>query len=232
MMRPPRILALVCLSLGLVPFVPPAAARTAPQGLRAAVEAAVAEAVGDGDVSVRDVAVSDPRPLGGWTVAAVRLLPGERPTGRVTLQATLRRGARTRPVFVLATVAVRVPVWVVQRSLGPGAPLTADVLAVERRPLDRLPVRAIRATAALTGRVAARRLRRGEVLTEAAVTTPRLVRRGDPVQVVVRAGAVSVRSAGTALQTGRLGERVRVRLPSRRVLTGAVRGAGIVEVIP
>lgn len=60
---------------------------------------------------------------------------------------------------------------------------------------------------------------------------PRWVRRGDPVQLIGRAGSIEVRAEGRALGDGLAGGRVRVEnLRSQRVVEGTVSAPGQVEV--
>ncbi|MFT7625012.1 MAG: flagella basal body P-ring formation protein FlgA [Myxococcota bacterium] len=165
------------------------------------------------------------------SVISVEILPGERPYGRVTTRAVLglRAGGEKR-VFVMAEVEVMVPVWVVQRRIRRGAPIGELTLDSELRSLQGLPNGALRTSDALLGRVAARMLRKGSVLTRAATTTPELIRRGDAVTVTSRVGAVLIRTRGQSMGAGRSGERVNVRLQSRRVVAGYVSGPGEVVI--
>jgi flagellar basal body P-ring formation protein FlgA len=164
----------------------------------------------------------------------VDLLPGERPYGKVTARAELvSANGTTSTVFVLADVDVRIPVWVAKRRIGSGAPLNGLVVASEYRSLAGLSASVIRASAPLTGRIAARTLTPGTILTHAATTTPRLVRRGNPVNIQVRIGNVLIRAQGRALAAGRLGDLIRVRLEGRRqVLNARVEGPNKVSVQP
>lgn len=121
-------------------------------------------------------------------------------------------------------------VLVLQRPLMPGELLTGDALALESRDVGRV-VGALVDPNAVLGYRLRRPLAAGTVLTAADVQSPRLVRRGDSVVVVARAGGIEVRTSGKALGDAGAGERVNVEnLSSRRMLQGVVRPGGEVEV--
>ena len=199
----------------------------------AALRRAVDEALpaGVSSVRIKNWQVSDPAALrGARSLDAFNLLDTRRPWGRVTGRAELAmRAGGTRAVFVMAEVDVKVSVWIVSRRLGRDAPLGMNVEAVDRSMSD-VPHGALMASSPLTGKVAARSLSRGTVLTERAVTTPTLIRRRDSVRVTVRSGPVMVQARGEALREGRLGERVTVRLENRKTVRGRVTGRGEVEI--
>ncbi|GAA4009844.1 hypothetical protein GCM10022280_03640 [Sphingomonas swuensis] len=58
----------------------------------------------------------------------------------------------------------------------------------------------------------------------------RLVRRGQPVTLLIRSGALRIATAGRALSDGQLGQRIRVvALATRRTLDGVVENNGEVR---
>lgn len=63
---------------------------------------------------------------------------------------------------------------------------------------------------AAAGMEAARRLRMGSVVRASDVMEPRLVKRGEPVTIHVRAGGLTISTAGRALANGAKGDLVRV----------------------
>jgi flagella basal body P-ring formation protein FlgA len=71
----------------------------------------------------------------------------------------------------------------------------------------------------------------GEVLLPTLVRPPPIVRRGQSVTVVARAGAMSVRTAGVVQADAGLAERVQVRnAATGRMVEGVVRSGDTVEV--
>jgi flagella basal body P-ring formation protein FlgA len=76
--------------------------------------------------------------------------------------------------------------------------------------------------AARIGWVTRRVMRTGETLDEPSVAPPQLVHAGANVTVRAETGGVVVTRPGTALMSGSLGERVRVRVDSQHIVTGIV----------
>jgi flagella basal body P-ring formation protein FlgA len=70
----------------------------------------------------------------------------------------------------------------------------------------------------------------GAVVTAAALEAPEVVRRGELVTVTSGSGPISVKSEGVALGPARLGQRLRVRTASGRVIEGTADGPGQVRV--
>jgi flagella basal body P-ring formation protein FlgA len=62
---------------------------------------------------------------------------------------------------------------------------------------------------------------------------PTQVTRGDPVRLVLEVGGLSLSGQGTALESGAIGERIRVRnVSSQAVLEAEVVRPGVVRVMP
>jgi hypothetical protein len=80
------------------------------------------------------------------------------------------------------------------------------------------------------GWVTRRVIHEGEPLKEPAVVPPQLVRAGMEITVRAEAGGVLVTRTGTALMSGALGERVRVRVDSQHIVTGIVAGSATVKI--
>ncbi|MEG3192946.1 flagellar basal body P-ring formation chaperone FlgA [Lysobacter sp. D1-1-M9] len=111
-----------------------------------------------------------------------------------------------------------------------GVPITADQLAVQRRDMSGEGA-GFSDPAQLIGRLPRLSLPRGAALTEADLATGALLRRGDPVVLVSRAGGVEVRVAGRALGKATPGGTVSVEnIGSRRVVRGRLIEEGVVEV--
>lgn len=126
---------------------------------------------------------------------------------------------------------------VTARALSAGEPIApGDIKLVRRGVTEQDMVRA-------AGNVVGRKLRRG-VPSGAVIQSsdlspkkiedenPPLIRRGDVVTLVARSGRIRVSSsAGEAMQTGHLGERIHVRnVNSKRVVAGVVASGTEVEV--
>ena len=76
-----------------------------------------------------------------------------------------------------------------------------------------------------------RDLSAGATVRPGDLVAPRLVRRGEPVTVALRAGNLVITAAGRALSSGGRGEPVRVVVPAtNRTLDGIVEGSGAVRI--
>ncbi len=80
------------------------------------------------------------------------------------------------------------------------------------------------------GWVTRRVMRAGEALSEPSVAPPQLVHAGASVTVRAETGGVVVTRPGTALMSGSLGERVRVRIDSQHIVTGIVSASATVKI--
>lgn len=65
--------------------------------------------------------------------------------------------------------------------------------------------------------------------SQASVTKPKLVRRGQAVTLAVRSGTLTITAQGRALADGREGDAVRVVTPSSRTVEGVVEAGGTVR---
>jgi flagella basal body P-ring formation protein FlgA len=122
-------------------------------------------------------------------------------------------------------------VIVLVHSVGAGQAITPDAIASEKRDAAAIVGAAIYDPAQAIGRVASRTLVAGGPLLETDLMSPRAVRRGEAVMLVVRSGGVDVRAPGKAVGDAGINERVNVEnMGSHRIVQGIVRGGGEVEV--
>lgn len=85
--------------------------------------------------------------------------------------------------------------------------------------------------AAIAGRVPTRFLSAGKPLTESVLQSALVIEVNTPITLVSNVGGVEVRAEGTALQRGRIGDRIRVKnTRSGRMLLGTVVDAHTVKV--
>ncbi|MDM4771884.1 flagellar basal body P-ring formation chaperone FlgA [Solimonas sp. SE-A11] len=123
------------------------------------------------------------------------------------------------------------PVLTLARGAQRGEAIGTGLLLAQERDIASLPYGYFSDPAQLAGRQLRRPATAGSVLTPDMVEAQKLVRRGDMVTVVGRAGAMEVRSQGKALRDGAEGDRIPVEnSSSRRVVEGQVTIGGVVEV--
>lgn len=173
----------------------------------------------------------------GWGIEARCRTPLDRPLppgaslqgGPWPSLSSLSSGALTWPVRVQAgnarpvvqhvplTVTWVAPAWVCTRELAIGTALQPG--DVELRPM-RWPVgmllRPADQASSLDGRLK-RSLRRGDILTDAALLPPDVLARGDRVTAVLAEAAVDVRLPAALLAPAQVGQRARVQAAGRRL---------------
>jgi flagella basal body P-ring formation protein FlgA len=133
---------------------------------------------------------------------------------------------------VVARVSVTGSAVRSSRALARGEALAADAIEVVDVELTNILLDRLPTSDELVGAQARRDIRAGEVLTDAAVIVPPIVKSGDEVRVSVAAGAIEVTSVGRASGSGHAGDLIRVLMPtSRRGLKARITGPGSVEIV-
>ena len=99
---------------------------------------------------------------------------------------------------------------------------------------SRMPAAAARGALGLhdlVGMEVTRRLAAGSIVRTSDIIRPQLVRRGEPVTITVRSGALLISTAGRALSGGAAGAVVRVvSVATNHTLDGIIEGPGMVRV--
>lgn len=174
------------------------------------------------------------------------------PAGRVAYDFTLQAGSMaTGAMTVLVEAAVVDPrgtrlersvtvnfrinaqreVVVALRELPRRAIVGEADVRVETRRAERLPPGAARDLRDVLGKEVVRPLAPGEPLTAAALSTPRVVRRGAPVTLLLDGQGFRIVAKGLAQEDGAVGESIRVlNRASRKELVGRVEDDGTVRV--
>lgn len=123
-----------------------------------------------------------------------------------------------------------VDVPVLARAVLRGELLDATDFTAEPRPAAQ--ARGAIAARDAQGKEAARNLPAGAVVRTTDIIAPRLVKRGEPVTIAVRQGALTIATPGKALSSGGAGDLVRVlALSTSRTLDGIVEKSGTVRVV-
>jgi flagella basal body P-ring formation protein FlgA len=152
------------------------------------------------------------------------------------LQGNVTVGVRcsgTKPwsIYVPARVQVYDYVIVAKRPLARGAVLGPDDLDVAERDVAALASGYWSRLEDVLGMTLKQNVRLGAPIGKTQVAPPRMVRRGERVQILAKGAAMDVRMEGEALQDGAKGEAIRVRnLSSRREIEAVISAPGVVEV--
>jgi flagellar basal body P-ring formation protein FlgA len=110
--------------------------------------------------------------------------------------------------------------------------IRADMIETRELPFHLVGAGAIAETLAeVVGKASRATLLPGRPIPLGSIEEPRIVRIGAQVKLVFSFGGVLIAGAGTALEAGGRGERIRVRnTDSNAIVTGAVKSDGSVEV--
>ena len=192
-----------------------------------AIERAVAERIGPG-VSVTVASLeTDVMPTPGLEAVPD---PGGRTGVPVRFQ-LLAHGARVGTA--VAIVKVRGPHARVTKAIARDEMLSQDTWQIVTGELADLPFRHLPTPDEIVTLKARRDVAPGEVLTDAIVTVPPLVRSGEKVDVTVHIGSVEASGTAIASGSGHLGDTIRIiQRASRRLLNARISGPGAVELIP
>ncbi|MCG6656268.1 flagellar basal body P-ring formation protein FlgA [Halomonas campisalis] len=148
---------------------------------------------------------------------------GELPLGRVSVG--VRCGSDGRQVrYLQAEIGVIGHYPVLNRALAAGESVREKDLELREGNLADLPSRALLDGETIVGQVATRPLRAGEPLQEHQFRALPLVERNQRVSIEAHGSGFRISREGQALEPGGLGDRVRVRLSSREVITAEVIG--------
>ncbi|OWU83187.1 flagellar basal body P-ring biosynthesis protein FlgA [Oceanicola sp. 22II-s10i] len=153
----------------------------------------------------------------------------DRETGRFLANAVTEDGRVTR-IEGLALVTVTLPVP--NRRMMPGEIVTeADVTMVEL-PVRRIGSYSVTDPGNLVGMEVKRMLPQGRQVMTQSITQPRVVTRGDRVEIQFDDGRMVLTAPGRALDDAHRGQELRiVNLVSNKSLRAVARAEGIVEII-
>ena len=160
----------------------------------------------------------------------VYLPVGSRDIGRLTVGVKCT-DANPWSLHVPVTVTVYKNVVVASRSLSRGEVLTENDFKRVKYDMSQLPVGYIEDPVYGIGMELKRRLATGVPLTASMMKKPHIIKRGQQVSIVARAGGMEVRMSGKALAHGAVGERIRVlNVRSKKKLEGTVTPSGDIKV--
>lgn len=204
-----------------------------PESIRAAAERAVTAkfAGAPGRVTVAAEPVDPRLRLPACDIAVAGSLPAvTRESSRVTAEVYCA-GSRPWRLYVPVRVSLHKTLVVASVPLERGKVLTADDVILAEREVGAVPGGYLTGIEAAIGRVLRRNVAAGAALSPALLEAPVLVRRGQPVTLEAKSGAITVQMAGVAQADGALGQTIAVQnSSSRRVLQAVVRNEKSVEI--
>jgi flagella basal body P-ring formation protein FlgA len=160
----------------------------------------------------------------------VYLPTGSRDLGRFTVGV---RCVDQKPwsLHVPVTVTIYKKVVVTAESLPRGKILTTDDLKIAKYDKSKLPAGYIDEFGEGVGMELKRQLSNGVPLTASMIRKPKIIKRGQQVAIIARAGGMEVRMTGKALAHGAVGDRILVlNLKSKKKVEGTVTSSGDIRV--
>ena len=173
-------------------------------------------------------------PLSGTSAPVVTQLDYDHDLGRFTALLSVT-SARMDPISVRISGEVvdiiALPVTVVR--LTAGAIAGPDDVRMARVRVTSVRADVARDPSAVIGMQLKRQIAAGVPIPVADLMQPTQVNRGDPVGLRLQVGGLSLTAQGMALESGAIGERIRVRnVSSQAVLDAEIVGPGVVRVVP
>ena len=155
---------------------------------------------------------------------------GSRELGKLTVGVSCE-DEKPWSLYVPVTISIYKQVVVAARTLMRGTRITENDVRLARYDLADLNRGYFEDTSVNLGMELKRRLSAGDPLTPAMVERPRIIERGQLVNIMAVAGGMVVRTSGKALESGAVGERIGVlNVSSEQKLEGVVTENGEIRV--
>jgi len=158
------------------------------------------------------------------------LPPGTRLWGRSRIGLRCVQGPTPWSVFLPITVKAWGPAWTVRQTLTPGTVLTRDMAEATEVDWAEGVSPVLPTEEQWVGSETVRAIMPGQVLRQNMVRQPQMFSAGAQVKVVASGKGFALNANGEAVGHGYLGQNVRVRMASGRVISGVVRSADTVEI--
>lgn len=134
-------------------------------------------------------------------------------------------------IYVPVSLDIYDDVAISTRNLRRGDLVTSADFNFKRANTSQLTASYLDDPRAIIGKEVRRSIRSGSVIKHQDLQAPDLVSKGDIVVVTVASGALEVRTEGTALTNGHLGEQIQIRnTRSKRTVDARVTGRGTAEI--
>ena len=154
----------------------------------------------------------------------------DRLAGRTMVTLSCQGGIRDNPRFAQIHVAVTGNYLVVTRDLPAQHTLVRNDLGIEEGDLERLPRHALLATpnaiAEATGQQLRRALSQHSILQANLLSRPQVVSFGDELVIAAQGNGFQITRTGKAMDTGAIGDIIRVRLNNKQLIRVEIVGPG------
>ena len=126
-------------------------------------------------------------------------------------------------LYVPVTIKNLKQVATLKRAVIRGNVLTTDDIVLKKVNINRLSSGYYERIEQLLGKVIIQNLAKGAVLTQHHVKSQKTIQRGQTVTLIAKNSVIEVRTEGTALAEGALGDRIKVKnLKTERVVEGVI----------
>ncbi len=140
-------------------------------------------------------------------------------------------GDKPWKIFVGAHIHIYKSVWVSNTGLNRNQVLDLASVSKEKRDITRLTRGYLLSDTPINGMQIKRNIPANHVLTNTMLDSQKLVKRGDRITIISKAGGIEVRATGVALNDGSKGERIKViNTSSKREIEAYVSGRHLVLV--
>ncbi len=151
--------------------------------------------------------------------------------GNVNVEVSCK-GTISWTILVPALARVYRPVAIASRNLERGNVITENDLTTEVKDISNFRMGFALIPEALIGKELKSAINKGETFRNSSLDSPLVIRRGDTVSMEATIGDISVRTNGTAVSDGRIGQQIKVKnLQSARVINARVVASGRVQSI-
>lgn len=154
---------------------------------------------------------------------------GTRLWGRTRLALRCTVGPSRWNVFLPITIKAFGPAWVVTGPVATGVVLSQKDAVQAEVDWAAENDAVVADMAQWVGKTTIRSVAAGQALRQSMVRAPRLHQAGAQVRIVSKGGGFSVSSSGQAMTPAGVGDTLRVRLPSGKMVTGVVNTEGHLE---
>jgi flagella basal body P-ring formation protein FlgA len=142
------------------------------------------------------------------------------------------KGTSAWTILVPALAKVYRSVAVAGRNLQRGDVISANDLSTDIKDVSDFRMGFCLTPDAIIGKEVKYTVNKGETFRNSALDAPLVIKRGDTVSMEASAGEISVKTSGTAVSDGRIGQQIRVKNnQSARVINAKVVGPGQVQSI-
>ncbi len=159
-------------------------------------------------------------------------LPSELPSGgRLSIRVSCS-APEAWSIYVTARVNIFSMVATAKRPVLKGSPISAKDLHFTRQNISTLNQSYFTKPEQLLTLIARRHIPTGTLFTPNVLIIPELIKRNDSVIIEATIGSLSVRTQGTALESGRYGEQIRViNNKSQKEIRAYIKSRGVVSVL-